>query len=125
MKVYLRCLAVIYAFAAMVHIGNMLGFGELPWAQAPLSWRIGDIGYAILDTVAAVGLFMLKPWGVAAFIIAAISEILLFTFVPDWFVLKPEHLTLLRGFVVYHMVAIGIYLFLYRRQQKISNLDAT
>jgi hypothetical protein len=118
MNIYLRLLACIYTFAAVVHIGNMLGFGELPWAEAPLVWRVGDIGYAILDTVAAVGLFLLKPWGVAAFLVAAVSEILLFTLVPEWFVLKPEHLTMLRGFAAYHLVAIGIYLFLYWRQAK-------
>ena len=118
MKVYLRVLAGIYALAAGTHIGNMLGFGELPWADAPLAWRLSDIGYAILDTIAAIGLIFLKSWGVVAFLTAAISEILLFTLVPEWFVLKPEHLMLLRSFVAYHLVAISIYAFLYWRQNR-------
>jgi hypothetical protein len=121
MKIYLRLLACIYALAAVFHIGNMFGFGELPWSEAPRVWQVADIGYAFLDSIAAIGLFLLRPWGVAAFFLAAVSEILLFTLVPEWFVLKPEHGVLLRGFVVYHLVAIGIYLFLYWRKRTAVN----
>lgn len=116
MKIYLRILAAIYAFAAARHLANMLGYGELPWGEAPLAWQIADVGYAILDTVAAIGLFLQKRWGVAAFLLAAVSEILLFTLAPHWFVLRPEHLLLLRGFVVYHVFAIGIWFWLWRRE---------
>jgi len=41
---------------------------------------------------------------------------LLFTLVPHWFVLRPEHLSLLRGFIVYHFIAIGIWYWLWRRK---------
>jgi hypothetical protein len=118
MKIYLRLLAAIYAFACLRHIANMLGFGELPWAEAPLAWQISDIAYAILDAIAASGLFLQRRWGIVAFLLAAASEILLFTLVPDWFVMRPEHLTLLRGFVAYHIVAIAIWLFLLLRQKR-------
>jgi hypothetical protein len=118
MKIYLRVLAAIYAFACARHVANMLGFGELPWAEAPLAWQISDVCYAILDAVAAVGLFLRKPWGIAAFLVAASSEIVLFTFAPGWFVLRPEHLMMLRGFVVYHLIAIVIWLFLFLKQRR-------
>jgi hypothetical protein len=118
MKIYLRLLAAIYAFACLRHIANMLGFGELPWAEAPLAWQISDIAYAILDAIAASGLFLQRRWGIMAFLLAAASEILLFTLVPGWFVMRPEHLTLLRGFVAYHIVAIAIWLFLLLRQKR-------
>lgn len=94
----------------------MLGFGELPWGDAPLAWQISDITYAVIDLVAAVGLYLQKRWGVAAFLLAATSEILLFTLVPHWFVLRPEHLLLLRGFIVYHVFAMGIWYWLWRRE---------
>lgn len=117
MRIYLRILAVIYTFAAIVHAGNILGFGEMPWAEAPLAWQLGDIFYLIVDTIAAIGLFMLRPWGVAAFLLAAFSEMLLFTLVPEWFVLRPEHETLLRSFVIYHLVAVCIWYGLWRRER--------
>ncbi len=116
MKIFLRILAVIYAFAAILHIGTILGFGRMPFAEMPLSWQLSDIAYGLIDTVAAVGLWQQKNWGVAAFLLAAVSEILLFSFVPDWFMTEPGQLIMLRGFIAYHLVAIAIYIFLQQRQ---------
>ena len=45
-KLYWRVLAAVYAFGAAVHVGNMLGYGEQPWSEAPLSWKLGDLFYA-------------------------------------------------------------------------------
>ena len=109
MKIFLRVLAIIYAFAAVLHIGSIMGFGRIPFADAPLSWQLSDIAYGIIDTIAAVGLWQQKRWGIAAFFIAAISEILLFTLVPNWFVTEAGQLTMLRGFIAYHLIAIVIY----------------
>ena len=88
---------------------RILGLGRIPFSEAPLSWQLSDIFYGAIDTIAAVGLFQQKSWGVAAFFVAAISEVLLFTLVPQWFVVEPAQLTMLRGFVAYHLVAISIY----------------
>jgi len=112
MKIFLRILAAIYAFAAVLHIGSILGFGRMPFTEMPLSWQLSDIFYGIIDTIAAVGLWQAKSWGIAAFFVAAISEILLFTLVPHWFVVEPGQLTMLRGFVVYHVLAISIFFLL-------------
>jgi hypothetical protein len=116
-KIYLRILAVIYGFAAILHIGSVVGLGRVPFEEAPLSWQLSDIFYGVVDTIAAIGLFKNRPWGIAAFFVAAISEILLFTLVPEWFVVEPAQLTMLRGFVVYHIVAISLY-FILRRIEK-------
>lgn len=109
MKIFLRILAVIYAVAAVVHIGSILGFGRVPFTEAPLSWQLSDIAYGVIDPIAAIGLWQQKWWGIAAFFVAAISEILLFSLVPEWFVVEPAQLTMLRGFIVYHLVAIATY----------------
>lgn len=109
MKIFLRILAVIYAVAAVLHIGSIIGLGRTPFADAPLSWQVSDIAYGMIDTIAAVGLWQQKSWGIAAFFVAAISEILLFTLVPEWFVIEPAQLTMLRVFIVYHLVALTIY----------------
>jgi hypothetical protein len=116
MKILLRILAVIYAFAAVMHIGSVLGFGRMPFAEMPLSWQLSDIAYGFIDTVAAAGLWQQKPWGIGAFLLAAGSEILLFTLVPEWFTSDPAELTMLRGFIVYHLVAIATYIFLRSKQ---------
>jgi hypothetical protein len=121
MKIFLRILAVIYGFAAILHIGSIAGLGRVPFAEAPLSWQLSDIFYGVVDTIAAIGLFRNRPWGIAAFFVAAVSEIVLFTLVPHWFVIEPEQLTMVRGFVVYHLVAITIY-FVLRRMERRNSL---
>ncbi|MCG8376500.1 MAG: hypothetical protein MI702_08445 [Chlorobiales bacterium] len=118
MIIYLRILATIYALAATMHIGSILGFGRIPFEEAPFSWQVTDYFYGVLDSIAAVGLFLLRPWGVAAFLVAAVSEILLFTFAADWLVVTPEQMFMLRGFIVYHLIAIGIYLWLWRSEKR-------
>jgi hypothetical protein len=115
MKIFLRILSIIYAFAAALHIGSILGFGRMPFEEAPLSWQLSDFFYGIVDTIAAIGLFRQKSWGIAAFLVAAISEILLFSLVPHWFVIEPSQLTMLRGFIVYHVIALLIYFALHHR----------
>jgi hypothetical protein len=109
MKLFLRILAVIYAFAAVMHIGSILGLGRMPFTEMPISWQLSDIAYAIIDTVAAIGLWQQQRWGIAAFLLAAGSEILLFTLVPDWFTSDPAELIMLRGFIVYHLLALMTY----------------
>ncbi len=123
MRIFLRILAVIYAIAAVMHIGTILGFGRMPFAEMPLSWQISDVAYGIIDTIAAVGLWQQKPWGVGAFLLAACSEILLFTLVPEWFTSNPGELAMLRGFVVYHLIAVAIYLLLRHRSRNASAAD--
>ena len=88
-------MSVIYAIAAILHIGSILGFGRTPFAEAPLSWQLSDIAYGIIDTIAAIGLWQ--------------QSLMLFTLVPEWFVVEAEQLTMLRGFVAYHLIAIAIY----------------
>jgi len=117
MTIFLRILALIYAIAGLMHIGSILGLGQMPFGDAPLSWQLSDIFYGVVDTIAAIGLWLHKRWGIAAFFVAAISEILLFTFVPEWFVVEAWQLNMLRGFIVYHLVAITIY-FTLRRFEK-------
>lgn len=109
---------MIYALAAILHIGSILGFGRTPFEDAPLSWQISDFAYGAIDTVAAVGLWLMQPWGIWAFFVAAGSEIFLFTLFPHWFVVEPEQLTMLRGFVVYHVTALSIYFWLWRRERR-------
>jgi hypothetical protein len=109
MKILLRILALIYAIAAIMHIGSILGLGRMPFGDMPVAWQLSDIAYGIIDTIAAIGLWQQKNWGIAAFLLAAGSEIVLFVFVPEWFTSDPAELTMLRGFVVYHLIAITTF----------------
>lgn len=56
--IYLRILAIFYGYGATVHLFNLLGFGELPWQEMPLSWKLGDMFYGIIDPLTAIGLWL-------------------------------------------------------------------
>lgn len=110
LKLYLRILALLYAFGACVHFGNLLGFGQVPFAEAPLSWQIGDIVYAVLDTAIVLGLWRRRLWGIICFFIAALSQLVLYISFPDLFAFTDEHYSALQGMVVFHLICLGIFL---------------
>lgn len=79
MSVYLRFLALIFAYGALAHLANIAGLGEKPWLETPLSWRIGDVCYAILDIAAVIGLWQHKIWGIGCFLVAVTSQLIIYT----------------------------------------------
>lgn len=91
MGIYLRVLAVVLGYGAIVHIANILGFGEKPWLDGPLSWRIGDLVYGPLNISAAVGLWMRTHWGVVLFFVAVASQFVIYTVFTKHFAFTPEH----------------------------------
>ena len=113
MGVYLRLLAIGYAFSALVHYGNLLGLGELPFSEMPLSWKLGDIGYALLDTVAVVGLWRRADWGIACFLLAAVSQLILYVGFPSVFAFTPAQQAAIQGLVITHVVTLLIFFVLW------------
>jgi hypothetical protein len=87
MRIYLRVLAVVLGYGAIVHLADIAGFGEKPWLETPLSWRIGDLVYAPLNLLAAVGLWMRARWGIVLFFVAVGSQFVVYTAVIDDFAL--------------------------------------
>ncbi len=67
-------------FGAIVHLANITGFGEKPWLEDPLAWRIGDLLYAPLAIAAAVGLWWIREnWGILLFLLAVGSQFVIYT----------------------------------------------
>ena len=91
MGVYLRLLAIVLGYGAIVHIANMAGFGERPWLEGPLAWRIGDLVYAPLNIFAAVGLWLQTHWGIALFFVAVGSQFVIYTVFIDAFAFTEAH----------------------------------
>jgi hypothetical protein len=85
MSIYLRVLAIIIAYGALVHLLNILGFGEMSWREMPFTWRVGDICYGILDTITAIGLWQKTAWGIFCFLGAIASQFIIYTFFIDRF----------------------------------------
>ena len=78
-------------YGAVVHIANIAGFGEKPWLEGPLSWRIGDLVYGPLNVAAAIALWTKSHWGIVLFLIAVASQFVIYTIFIDHFAITPEH----------------------------------
>jgi hypothetical protein len=106
MGIYLRLVGIMYAFGAVVHLANILGLGGTGWKSSPISWKVLDVAYALLDSAVVVGLWMLAPWGVICFLAAALSQILLYTLFRGAFARNPEHVRTLRAMVSFHVATL-------------------
>ena len=112
--VLLWCVAAFYAYGALVHVANMLSLTGYDWSDAPAKWQILDIVYLALDICVAVGLGLRWRASIAAFYVAALSQIALYTIgrawvldVPDAFRPPPDAAGYLDGLVAFHVVSLG------------------
>ncbi len=112
MAIYLRILAIIMAYGALVHLSNLMGFGEMPWGEMPLTWRIGDIAYGLLDTVTAIGLWKRSVWGVFCFLTAIASQFLIYTVFIDYLAFTVEQRQTIYGLLGTELILLLIFFLL-------------
>ncbi len=112
MTIYLKILAVFYAYGALIHIADLLSLGHylgqshgFTFAQMPLAWKIATVYFTILNPIVAIGLWSGAWWGVACFLLAAVSQIIMYTALMEIF-------TKQTGLVVFHLVTVGLYVLL-------------
>ena len=117
MGTFLRVVAVFSIFGGCVHYANLLGFGELTWADAPLSWKIADLVYAPLDRLVVIGLWLREPWGIVSLFAATVSQCVLYAGFSELFVVTAEHRDGLQSMLVFHGLTflICFALFIARR----------
>ena len=107
--------AIFYAYGAVVHVLNMLSLSGFDWQSAPVKWQTLDIVYLALDVIVVLGLILSWKVGYAAFYLAAISQILLYTVFRSWitdvppeFAVTDEQRSYLTGLVVFHCFTLLI-----------------
>jgi hypothetical protein len=76
---YLRGLAVICFIRGLTDWGHILGYlgAEDALELAPFSWQVTLVLYAVLNCVAAVGLWLTSAWGAVLWLIVTLCEVLL------------------------------------------------
>lgn len=115
-------LIAFYAYGAAVHVANMAGWTGFDWITAPQKWQVLDVVYLALDLGVVAGLSAKRWWGTLLLILAAGSQILLYTVLRTWVLDVPAALdvapgdpTYLDRLVFFHVVSLGaIGLFLWR-----------
>lgn len=72
----LRALALVELVKGLGHWAALIGAGGAaePFAARPLGWFLTQAFFAAVDPVAAVGLWVGAPWGVAIWLIAALAQ---------------------------------------------------
>lgn len=109
MGIYLRTLAIIYAWALLIHLGNLLGYGDVKWIQMPLVSKAEGVYFALLDAAIVVGLWKRASWGVVCFIVAAVSRLVLYLGFPDLFVTATGQPLIVRDVIAAQVIALTIF----------------
>ncbi|RXF74751.1 DUF6163 family protein [Hansschlegelia zhihuaiae] len=76
LALFLRTLAVVELAKGLLHWGLLVGAGGAaePLVGKTAAWFVATVFFAIADPVAAVGLWIGAPWGVAIWLIAALGQ---------------------------------------------------
>jgi uncharacterized protein DUF6163 len=75
---FLRVMAALSLMKGLYHWAIICGIGDGPDATfetAPLPWQSATVFFAVIDLVAAVGLWLTAAWGAVVWLTAAISMI--------------------------------------------------
>ena len=105
---FLSVMAVISMGKGLYHWALVCGFGMSPgegFEAHVLAWQTATIFFAVIDLVAAVGLWLAAPWGVVVWLTASVSMVAVDVFFPQ--VYGGQFVT-----VVAELVLIGGYLYL-------------
>jgi hypothetical protein len=111
---FLRAMAVVSLLKGLYHWSVVLGIGEGPDSQfstQSVPWQTATVYFAIIDLVAAVGLWLAAVWGAVVWLTAAVSMAAVEVFFPQiyggsWIV------------VVFELVLLGCYLVLARQSAR-------
>jgi hypothetical protein len=75
---FLRVMAGLSLLKGLYHWSIVCGIGDGPDATfetAPLAWQAATVFFAVIDLVAAVGLWLTAAWGAVVWLTAAISMV--------------------------------------------------
>ncbi len=107
--IYLRLLAFILLYGGLIHVGNILGFGEIPWQETPIHWQIMDIVLLIFDLTTSIGLWFKKTEAIIAFLMGImLLQIVPYTIFRQYFITVPQDNVTLNGLIITELILIII-----------------
>jgi hypothetical protein len=77
MVVFLRLMATVWLIRSIGYWAVILGFGDLPLIEESRLRQGIIVAFALLDCVAAVGIWLLAPWGKSLWVFVLAAEIVL------------------------------------------------
>ena len=107
--IYLRVLACVLAYGAVMHVGNMAGWFGVRWADTPMLWRVMDVVLLIFNVVVAIALWLRVPWSVPAFVAGIVFlQLIPYTVFRSHFYETPEQAQALNGLIGTHLVLLSV-----------------
>jgi hypothetical protein len=88
LMLFLRAIAILSLMKGLYHWSGIAGIGQGAgggFEASPLSWQVATIFFAVIDLVAAVGLWLAAAWGGVVWLTAAISMAAVELFFPQIF----------------------------------------
>jgi hypothetical protein len=83
---FVRIMAGVSLFKGLYHWAVLCGIGDGPYSffeVGPMPWRSATVFFAVIDLVAAVGLWLAAAWGGVVWLTAAISMAAIELLFPD------------------------------------------
>ena len=85
---FLRLMAAVSLMKGLYHWAQVCGIGQRPdqaFDSHPLSWQSATVFFAVLDLVAAVGLWLAAAWGAVVWLGSVVSMAVVVLFFPNVF----------------------------------------
>src|SRR6516165_2477181 len=83
---FLRVMAVLSMLKGLRYWAAICGFGLAPeggFEGQTMAWQAATIFFAVIDLVAAVGLWLSASWGAVVWLTASVSSIVVEVFFPE------------------------------------------
>jgi hypothetical protein len=82
---FLRVMAVLSMAKGLYHWAIVCGIGGPPdgFEYQPIPWQTATVFFAVIDLVAAVGLWLAAPWGAVVWLTASVSMAAVEVFFPQ------------------------------------------
>lgn len=109
MAIYLKILATAFMVFAGLHFANLLGLGDIKLEKMTVYWVVANNVYALFFAVTAVGLWALRPWGVACFFVAVSSQLILYSGFPEYFTGAGQEQQSFQTIINFHISTLGIF----------------
>jgi hypothetical protein len=77
MVLFLRLIAAVWLVKGVAFWALILGLGEVPFLEETRLRQALIVGFALVDCAAAVGLWLLSPWGKSLWVFVVVVEIAL------------------------------------------------
>ena len=104
LKFYLRIISVLYFLGTVLHILDILDL-RFKFSTMTSIWKIWTVFLIIADAIAAVGLWKGKLIGECAFLLVAITQLLVYSVFLSYFGNQQE-------LILFHSITICIYMVL-------------